>query len=177
MSTQALFAGEGFAVRQLDRSDIEAVQALLVACDDYSTMLTDRPHGPEAAAEVFAALPPGKDDASKLVLGIEADGALVGVLDAIREYPEPGVWFLGLLLLRPEKRSGGLGARVYKAFSDWAFEQGCDVVRLGVVAQNPRGAGFWQRRGFQEVARQPMTFAGKDTEAIIMQDTLTADPE
>lgn len=177
MADMPPFSGDGFTVRPLGQADVPAVQDLLVACDDYAVMLTEKPHGPEAAAEVFAALPPGKAADDKLVLGIERDGALVGLLDAVRDYPEPGVWFLGLLLLRPEVRSHSLGAKVYRAFADWAFEQGCDVVRLGVVAQNPRGAGFWQRQGFQEVARQAMTFAGKDTEAIIMQDTLVADPE
>jgi RimJ/RimL family protein N-acetyltransferase len=177
MSAQPLFSGDGFTIRPLATSETEAVQALLVACDDYSVMLTDKPHGPDAAAEVFAALPPGKEQASKLVLGIEADGGLIGILDAIRDYPEPGVWFLGLLLLRPEQRTRGLGAKVYEAFSEWAFAQGCDVIRLGVVSQNARAEAFWKRLGFQEVTRQPMQFAGKDTEAVVMQDVLVADPE
>jgi GNAT superfamily N-acetyltransferase len=178
MSTTTLFQAGDASVCQLASSAQTSVQTLLEACDDYAVMLTDKPHGAEAAADLFAALPPGREPADKLVLGIMGpSGDLIGILDTVRGYPEPGVWFLGLLLLHPAHRGSGLGAKVYEAFAEWAFAQGCDVIRLGVVRQNERGLAFWTRQGFQEVARQPMQFAGKDTEAVIMQDVLVADPE
>jgi GNAT superfamily N-acetyltransferase len=178
MAATTLFSGEGFTVRPLDRSEQDAVQTLMTACDDYAVMLTGKPHGPEAASDVFTSLPPGKDYTDKFVLAVDTpDKPLIGIIDAIRNYPEDGVWFIGLQLLHPAHRSQGLGEKVYEAFAEWAFSQGCDIVRLGVVKQNERGLQFWTKVGFQEVARQPMSFAGKDTEAVIMQDVLVADPE
>jgi ribosomal protein S18 acetylase RimI-like enzyme len=178
MPTSPLFAGESFTVRQVTTTDEAGVQAFLTACDDYAVMLTGKPHDSDAAAQVFAALPPDKTAADKFVLAIEApDRPLIGLIDAIKDYPEPGVWFLGLLLLHPDARSQGLGEKVYAAFAEWVFAQGGDIVRLGVVKQNERALAFWTKAGFQEVARQPMRFADKETEAVILQDVLVADPE
>jgi GNAT superfamily N-acetyltransferase len=176
--SNTLFAGEGFRVRPLTATDAASVQAFLMACDDYAVMLTGKPHEADAAAQVFAALPPDKTAADKFVLAIDApDRPLIGLIDAIRDYPEPGVWFLGLMLLRPDERSQGTGEKVYAAFAEWVFGQDGDIVRLGVVKQNERALAFWTKAGFQEVARQPMRFADKDTEAVILQDVLVADPE
>ena len=172
------FAGDGFAGLPLDAADQPRVQALLTACDDYALMLTGQPNPPDAAATLFASLPPGRGPADKLVLGIqEPDGTLIGLIDVVREYPDPGVWFLGLLLLHPAHRSRGLGTRVYDAFAEWAFAEGCDIMRLGVVQQNEAALRFWSRIGFQEVARHPVQFGGKPTEAVILPDVLVADPE
>ncbi|MBC7542765.1 MAG: GNAT family N-acetyltransferase [Candidatus Sericytochromatia bacterium] len=178
MTEAVTFEAGGLTVRQLDRTAQEGVQTLLTACDDYAVMLTGRPHGPEAATDLFAALPPGRDEADKLVFGIGAPEApLIGIIDMIREYPEPGVWFLGLLMLDPAHRSQGLGAQAYEALAEYAFAEGCDSIRIGVVKENERALTFWSRQGFHELVRQPLRMGDKDTEAVIMEDVLVAADE
>ena len=73
---------------------------------------------------------------------------LVGALDAIRDYPEPGEWWIGLLLLEPKVRNNhGLGGRIFQVCERWLAAQEADGIRLAVLEQNVRAARFWRRFG------------------------------
>ena len=43
----------------------------------------------------------------------EERGKLSGILDTVRDYPEPAEWFIGLLLLGPKYCRHGMGYQVY----------------------------------------------------------------
>jgi GNAT superfamily N-acetyltransferase len=73
---------------------------------------------------------------------------MFGTLCALRNYPGPGHWYLGLLLLAPAWRGQGLGRRVYLAFEAWVAGQGADSDLLSVVEANTRAASFWESLGF-----------------------------
>jgi GNAT superfamily N-acetyltransferase len=132
------------------------VQALLERGADYSELVMGLPPGPAEAQSLYIDLPPGKGYEDKCLLGIyAAEQRLVGVFDAIRHYPESGEWFIGLLLLEPEQRGQGLGARIYRVFAQWAGTQGAQGIRLAVLEQNVKGERFWLRLGFEELEREP----------------------
>lgn len=44
---------------------------------------------------------------------------MVGLLDSVRGYPRPEVWFIGLLLFSLEKRNNGFGEKIVKYLEDW----------------------------------------------------------
>ena len=94
------------------------------------------------------------------------------MLDAVRDYPEPGVWHIGLLLIDPDHRSHGRGAEVYWAFEDWSRSQGAQIIRLGVFEQNEKARRFWQRMGFTEIERIHKHFGTLDEILISMRRTL-----
>ncbi len=128
------------------------------------------PPGSSLAQELALALPAGKGYEDKLLLGIFArPQQLVGVLDAIRDYPVQGEWWLGLLLLEPAQRGRGLGENICRAFEQWAKNAGARYLRLVVSVQNRRGHQFWQRMGFEELERRVRKLSdGQGSEAIIM---------
>jgi GNAT superfamily N-acetyltransferase len=107
----------------------------------------------------------------KVLIGLFRPGEdLVGVIDAFRDHPAPGDWWLGLLLLEPRERGQGLGRSVYHQFEAWAAAQGAITTWLSVVEQNQRAYDFWGRLGFEEVERRPpAASAGNPGTVIVMK--------
>jgi GNAT superfamily N-acetyltransferase len=163
-----LFAPTGFfAARLYPERDTAALQTLLEACADFSDLVEGLPPGATAAREAFEETPPGKAPDDKFLVGLfDAAGNLTGVLDAIRDYPEPGEWFIGLLLLHPDRRGHGAGQRIYGAFEAWAAGSGARSIGLAVVEANERAYRFWQRMGFGLVRTTPLRRFGQKEHAV-----------
>ncbi len=146
-----------------------ALQGLLERCRDYFELVTGAAPDHSAAGHLLASLPPGKAPDDKLVIGLWRDSEnLVGVLDAVRNYPKPGEWFVGLLLLDPAQRGQGLGRQVYQGFEAWAAGLGARRIGLGVVEQNEGAFRFWQRLGFAVVEMRSPTHIGQRESRIIV---------
>lgn len=81
----------------------------------------------------------------------ERDGALVGFASAQRWTP-PLIYaasfdvHLDELFVVPEARGRGLGGHLVDAVAAWAGALGAECVRLGVLAANAAGRGFWEHR-------------------------------
>jgi GNAT superfamily N-acetyltransferase len=167
--------GRDFATHALSDTDASELQRLLERCADYFQVVLDRDPGPAEALAVFYAGPEeGKNPGDKVLLGITArdDGRLVGVLDAFRDYPEPGVWYIGLLLFDPAARRGGLGARVLEALAQEAAGAGARELQLNVVEQNALAFAFWTRQGFSERRRWRQRFGHRESVFIRMARSL-----
>jgi RimJ/RimL family protein N-acetyltransferase len=99
---------------------------------------------------MLGALPPGKGYDDKFVLGAYEDESLVGCVDLIRHYPSASFAYIGLLLIAQRLEGQGYAANVFgevrKFIAKW---QTCTVLRLGVLATNPRAMRFWLNLGFQ----------------------------
>jgi GNAT superfamily N-acetyltransferase len=165
---------EGYSLAYLTPGEEPAVQALLERCADYLELVAGLPPSPELAHDLLTLLPPGKGDEDKMLLGIFAEpGEVVGLLDAVRNYPMQGMWFLGLLLFEPARRGQGLGEKVYRAFEGWAQSLGARSIHLSVAQQNEQAYRFWQRLGFEEMERRPPeVFGAKESIFILMSRTL-----
>jgi GNAT superfamily N-acetyltransferase len=148
---------EGYTLAALSPTEEPLVQALCERCADYIELVAGLPPSPELARDLHTLLPAGKGYEDKILIGIFAGPAeLVGLLDAVRDYPTQGVWFLGLLLLEPARRGQGLGEKLYRAFEGWA-----------------KASRFWQRLGFEEIERRPPeVFGAKESIFILMSRTL-----
>jgi GNAT superfamily N-acetyltransferase len=163
-----LFTLDGYIIRLLGRGDLSALQDLLVACTDYSILVDGSPADKHAAASLLESLPDGKSIEQKKLIGVfQQTGGLVGILDAIQDYPADGAWWVGLLLVDPSLRNQGLGRKIYYAFENWIYRQGCIGVCLGVVEENDQAFKFWISLGFEEYARQPARQFGNKTHTII----------
>jgi GNAT superfamily N-acetyltransferase len=164
------FALDGYAVARLSSGDVAELQALHERCSDYFEMIEGSPTRPTSAKEDMEELPPGKEASDKLLFGIRSDeGRLVGALELVRDYPGPGRWYIGLLMLDPDARGAGLGLRIYEAARAWVLAQGGHEIALAVLQQNTAAEGFWRRRGFGEIARVPFVAStGLASTAIVM---------
>jgi GNAT superfamily N-acetyltransferase len=158
----------GYRTNLLHAADQAELQTLLEKCADYSFMVTGSPPKPSAAALLLVDCPAGKTLADKFVFGFYAKKqGLLGVLDAMRDYPTQNDWWLGLLLLVPAQRSKGLGRRIYHSFEQWVSQQGAGRVFLGVVEANQRAYQFWRTMGFTVAEREPGRQFG-DTEHVVL---------
>ncbi len=166
---QALFPIlDGFAAL-LRPADSALLQALLASAADYFLLVYGAPPGPSAAESAFADRPPGTRPEDKHLLGLfDHAGALIGVLDAVRDYPQPGTWWLGLLLLAPEHRGRGLGTQAYFAFERWAARLGARAIGLGIVEGNERACRFWRRIGFAPGERRPPAKFGEREHVVLV---------
>jgi ribosomal protein S18 acetylase RimI-like enzyme len=165
---------DGYTLTHLTPENGPLMQALAERCADYFELVTGCPPGPAEAQALFTALPAGKGYEDKMVIGVFASShELVGVLDVVRDYPELGKWYLGLLMLEPARRGQGLGERLYRAFEQWAAASGARAIRLSVAGQNGRAYRFWRRLGFVELERRPPArFGAKESVMIIMERAL-----
>ncbi len=151
-----LFAVPGFHTYLIQDKDMDALQVLLEKCNDYMLLVDGHPAGPSAAINLFTERPEGKAVEDKVVLGIfSSSKELVGVLDAVKDYPRPNDWWIGLLLINPVYRNQKLGKRVVDSFRKWARQQGAQWLYLGVVEANENAYRFWLGAGFIEIMRQP----------------------
>jgi len=106
---------------------------------------------PDAAEQLLEGLPPDKTPEDKFALGLYEEGTkkLLAVLDSVRAFPESDEWMLGLLLIDPDRRRAGLGARFVRAFEQWVKGQGASGIRLVVQEQNPDALRFFMREGYE----------------------------
>jgi ribosomal protein S18 acetylase RimI-like enzyme len=174
-SAEASLALPGSKIRLLQPGDEALAQALLEACADYCQLVTGLPPGPSDGMSLLVGRPEGRGPEDKFVFGLFTQPArLIGVLDVIRDHPNPRDWFIGLVLLGPSHRSQGLGRRLYLAFETWAVQQGVRSISLGVVEQNERAYRFWSRLGFEPIEkRPPRRYGNRESAVIVMKRSLS----
>jgi ribosomal protein S18 acetylase RimI-like enzyme len=162
------------SVRELSLEDLGAIQGLYQKCLDYMLLVDGRAADPDAVAEEFEFVPPGKSRADKFMFGItDEENNLVGLLDTLPGYPEEGTWWIATLLLVPEIRSQGLGQVVVQGLADYVRAKGGQAIMLGVVDENERAYKFWTRMGFEFVRRtEPQQFGNKTHTVTVMRRRL-----
>lgn len=106
MKARPFFHIERLSARLLNLGDLDDIQTLLKACDDFAILVTGKPSEPSAASDLLVDCPPGIDLKNKYLIGFfDSKKGLIGILDAINGYPETGIWFIGLLIFLPEQRN------------------------------------------------------------------------
>jgi GNAT superfamily N-acetyltransferase len=162
---------QGYSVHRLSLEDIGALQGLYEKCLDYMLLVDGHPADPNAVGQEFQEVPPGKSLDDKFMFGIvNRQNDLVGLLDALRGYPDETTWWIGLLLFTPKVRSQGIGQKVVQVFSEYARAGG---IMLGVVEENMPAYKFWSRMGFEFVRKtEPQQFGNKTQTVNIMHRTL-----
>lgn len=161
MNRATLGPNGAFSTRRLGPPDLPSLQALFTRAADYFELATGRPPAADEAERAFVGGPPSKAVSDKLTVGIfDAATTLVGVLDAIPDFPADGTCTIGMLLLDPDLRGRGVGTAVLAAFESWM--RGADTARFrtAVVAHHARGIAFARRAGYAEASRVEAHNAG-----------------
>jgi GNAT superfamily N-acetyltransferase len=146
-----MFAVGGLDVDLLGAEDCADIDALLTRCSEFIRLTEGHDPGPGDGRLLLDERPEEAPDVEKLVLGLYDGPCLVGVVDLLKDFPAPGVWYLGLLLIEPARRRAGIGAALVAALGDWIASQGGRALRLVVLDQNAAGHRFWARQGFQAI--------------------------
>ena len=139
-----------YLTRLLHPPDIGAAQALFERASDYFEVATGAPPARDEATRAFVAGPPSKSVDDKSIVGIfDRHNELIGILDALVDFPANGDWTMGMLLLDPGHRGAGLGTVVLEAYEDWAVGRGAKRFHTAVVSRHKRGVRFLEHRGYR----------------------------
>ncbi|HVZ74169.1 MAG TPA: GNAT family N-acetyltransferase [Polyangia bacterium] len=139
---------EGVDVVRLGEGDLARLSRFCFEGSDFFELVEGQPGGDEQAREMLGPLEPAYAAGTRFVFGLEEKGELLGVVELLEGHPAPRDWYVGLLLLRPDRRGGGLGARAFAGVRAWIAARGGATVRVVVQRQNPRARAFWEREGF-----------------------------
>jgi GNAT superfamily N-acetyltransferase len=154
MDTARLGPDGRFSTRRLAPPDLPALQALFERAADYFEIATGAGPAPDEAERAFVGGPPTKSVSDKQTIGVLDDAArLVGVLDAIPDFPSEGICTIGMLLLDPGVRGRGVGHSVLAAFEAWMTRRGTRRFRTALVTRHAEGLDFLRREGYAEVSR------------------------
>lgn len=163
--------GGRFATRRLGPPDIAALQQLFERAADYFETVTGAPPGPDEGERAFVGGPPSKAVSDKLTIGVfGADRRLVGVLDAIPDFPVDGTCTIGLLLLDPGERGHGLGTMLLDAFEHRMAADGTTTFRTAVVSHHERGIAFCTRQGYAVASRLEGYAAGARPATVLFYE-------
>ena len=138
----------GVSMVKLQERDQSRLATFCRGCSDFFEMVGGQPGGPTTAAEILGPLPENVTSGTKRVFGIERSGELIGVAELLDGFPGPKDWYVGLLVLLPDLRRGGIGTDVWVGLREWIQEREAAVVRLVVQKQNASARTFWERQGF-----------------------------
>ena len=128
--------------------DLGAVEAVYRRAADYLALESGLT--PDAAARAFFEERPPASPEEPLKFGVSGDnGALFAIGALAFGYPEPGDAYLGLLLLVPEMRGGGLGQAIFGEVKKLAKARRASRLLIGVLDDNERARAFWERQGFK----------------------------
>ena len=146
---------EGCVTRPLEYGDTALIQQAFDGDPVYFRAINGRDI---AVEEICSALPAGSSKADKYTFVIEREGKVVGMIDLIKGYPEPDIWYLGFLFISREHR-GGTGRRALKGLCAWAKRQGATALRLGVVEPNLKARWLYATEGFVFLAMRDIDLA------------------
>lgn len=145
-----VFQAADLTAQAVPDAETETVQPLLERCEEFYQLTYGRPALPDQARKFPEGRPPKLTPGQGHLFALKtADGGLVGVIEALRDFPAPGEWFLGLLLLAPEARGQGRGEAVVRAYETHLRANGGRLLRLVVLDRNEPTHRFWTRMGFQ----------------------------
>ncbi len=171
-----------YNTRLLKPPDIPDVQSLFTRTADYFEMATGVSPADDEAKRAFIAGPPTKSVDDKRIIGVfDSADTLVGMLDALVNFPADGEWTMGMLLIDPEHRGVGLGKLVLAEYESWAAQCGARKFHTAVVSHHDPGIRFLERSGYgrqRELeddaagARQvTVVFFAKTTDTVPAQST------
>lgn len=132
------------------------LQRFLDANPDYHTFCYgEPPAADEAHKEIHEALPAGWSYTKKWLIGyVDKTGELAAFANVVTDLLAPNVWHIGYFYMATARHGSGLAQELYGGLERWAFANGAEWLRLGVVVGNARGERFWEACGFLESRRR-----------------------
>jgi GNAT superfamily N-acetyltransferase len=175
LSAVERFSLPRYEVVYLDLAHRDALQRLHERCAEYINLISGAPPAADAAEQLLDERPPGTNEADKLVLGVYSAGQLVAAVDLIRNYPNVGTWWVGNLMVEPDCRGKGLGARLYEACESWMATYGARRIGLCVQEQNPAAYRFWMRMGYRQTKQVTQRINSLESNVAVMYRSLAAE--
>ena len=138
-------------IRRLGMTDLGEIMQVYRDCKEFFLTLVGLTKvSEEYVRDELNGVPPNFDSANKYFMGIflNKTGQMIGVVDFLINYPEPGKGCLGLLLIRESVQSQGIGREALGIVEKWAHNQGIHEVTLGVELVNKKAYRFWMKNAY-----------------------------
>ena len=143
---------DGYIVRRAIAADEAGIQQLFEADPEYFEIVQGAPPGPAEFQSLITELAPGKTYDDKFVYSVlSVDEKICAVVDIFRNYPEDGIWFVGLLFVARDLRGTGLGTHLVEAICSHIAAHDGYAVRIAVAKKNRQAMQFWARAGFRSL--------------------------
>jgi GNAT superfamily N-acetyltransferase len=144
-----VFTAADLTAELVPDAETHVLQPLMDRCEAYHRLAFGRPALPDQARNIPNERPPGLAPGQGHVFALrDAQGNIAGLLEALRDYPAQGEWYIGLLLLAPEAQGNGRGEAILHAYETHVRAHGGRLLRVAVVEHNEVGRRFWTRMGF-----------------------------
>lgn len=158
-------------VVELGPKDLPSIQALFQRCGAFFQLVFGAPPGPDAAEQwLLHENAPGKAPGDKAAFGlVDDEERLIGAVDVVRDYPEPGQFWIGTMVIEPTIRGVGMGGWFHVEVLSWIREQGGRSVGLCVQVQNAGALRFWERAGYAETGRTRTRQGSLESEVVRMR--------
>jgi len=158
-------------VKLASPADTVRLQRLLERCSDYYELHEGCATPTDAGDYELNSIPPGltQDGLWLFALQDNNNGTLHAAVQVLRNYPERGSWWIGLLVVAPVLRGSGIGSTLLRHVIDAAAADGATAIRLAVSVKNPRAASFWEAAGFRHTGQtQNATARGGHVDTVRM---------
>jgi len=171
-----LFETERLIVREVAAEDLDAILSVYLSNPDYLE-LTEGSLGEAGRYDVgmlerdlaIVRATPGRVFAGCF----ERDtGETVGILDWLRENPNDGKPWLGLIMIRADRQRQGLAAEAFEGLVEHLRRRGIFVLREGVIESNAAGRALAERLGFEPVERKTMKLAAGEQPILVLERRL-----
>jgi GNAT superfamily N-acetyltransferase len=159
---------DGYSVAPLTREDLGELQSFLERCAGYYELCEGGPTPPNAAEIELSEIPRGYAAEDHFAFLVRESGAIVALLNVLRNYPRERQWWVGFQIIEPALRGRGLGERLFRAAEGWMVSEGAEVIQLGVNEGNAAADRFWRRMGFAETERQAHTTLHQTQTIIVL---------
>lgn len=123
-------------------------------------LVSGMPTSEDAARDFFNDGPPNAPLENVFCLAVRHSGELVGAMHLAKDEPHAGSWYIGVLMIHPDKRGCGLGGAVVQKLKEALRAHGATEIRCSVVEENARASAFWQRNGFNIIDTLPAATFG-----------------
>lgn len=145
----------------------DAIARVLADDGGYTVRVTGRPADDDDVTALLTEAPADAAPGNHHVLGLWAGDELVGVAALVVDWPEAGVTWLALLLVRADHHGQGLARGFHEALQ----ERFAGTWRLAVVDTNAQVIPFWERLGYARTGetRRWSSGSGAEHEVGVME--------
>ncbi len=154
------------------QNDRETVAQALDWVSDYVKLETGSGPSSDDIDDFFGAPQEIAADNIFTLAILDAEGVNKGLMSALRDYPEPGLWFIGYLTIDIRARGQGYGKAALDWFTSEATKANASALRLCVIEENARGRTFWEDQGFTQIDETPPWTAGTKTHRRFVMERL-----
>lgn len=157
-----------------DSVNTQLLQKVYEQTPGYFLRVKGSPAEAKASEKTLTMLPDGMNMEAKFSFGIYFESELIGIVDAIRGYPDDRTAFLGLFLISEPFQKRKLGFSIYQEFERQVL-QWPEILklRLSVLEANSQVIPFWQKCGYRPTGeRKPYEEGRVKSEHILFEKVL-----